>query len=379
MTYLQAHKQALYELRFSPMCKPAGEVANLTRLESHSTRGRVMMLWRIAAGMIDWGPREVELVYQATLDSISEAFDVFHYPVSQYMLAARADIWAAGLAPDHIKSVVKASASTAVAGQAPTSQTERLLIAGEIAQLGEEATLTSIRAALEINRIEAPVWRTSTGALAYTLGARDVAKDHATQVRAGIAASGAQTIIADGPETAWALTKIYPALGLDLPEQVTVKLLSEVLDEQKPASNGSGTATRPELGTVFVHDSRPACLLADRMANNLAILPGYVEDESAFGTGSVYETPRRLIDRWGGQRVFGTWTRSLAKSSGADDGLWLTYPRLAAGLAAQRLDYAEHLGATTLITDSPLAASFLAKHAGERQLKVKFLAELVAW
>lgn len=350
-------------------------MANLTRLESHSTRGRAMMLWRIAAGIIDWGPREVELIYQSTLDSISEAFDVFHYSVSQYMLAARADIWAAGLAPAHIKNVVEASASTDVTGQAPTSQTEMLLIAGEIAQLGEEAALTPIRAALELNGIEAPVWCTATGALAYTLGARDVAKEHVAQVRAGIAASGARTIIADGPETAWALTKIYPALGLDLPEQVTVKLLSEVFDEHEPASTGSA---RPELGPVFVHDSRPACLLADRMANNLAILPGYVEDESAFGTGAVYETPRRLVDRLGGRRVFGTWTRSLAKSSGADDGLWLTYPRLAAGLAAQRLDYAEHLGATMLITDSPLAASFLAKHAGERKLEVKFLAELVA-
>jgi hypothetical protein len=79
------------------MCKPAAEVANLTQLESHTTRARTMMLWRIAEGLIEWTPCEVALVYESTLDSISEAFDVFHYPVSQYMLAARADIWEAGL------------------------------------------------------------------------------------------------------------------------------------------------------------------------------------------------------------------------------------------------------------------------------------------
>ena len=103
---LEAHKQALYELRFSPMCKPAGEVANLTQLESHTTRSHVMMMWRIAAGHLDWGEREAELIYESTLDSISEAFDVFHYPVSQYMLDARAEIWESGLAPEPVVEAV---------------------------------------------------------------------------------------------------------------------------------------------------------------------------------------------------------------------------------------------------------------------------------
>ncbi len=126
----------------------------------------------------------------------------------------------------------------------------------------------------------------------------------------------------------------------------------------------------------MVHDSRPACLIADQMANHLAIMPGYLEDEAAFGVGAVYEAPRRLLDALGVERVFGNWTRSLARTSGADDGLWLTYPHLAAGLAAQRLDFAETLGADTLVTDSPLATSFLSKHIGERSIKVKLLAEL---
>ena len=76
--HLSAFKKELYELRFSPMCKPAAEVANITNLESHSVRARIMMLWRIAEGIIDWGSREVEIIYQSTLDSISEAFDIFH-------------------------------------------------------------------------------------------------------------------------------------------------------------------------------------------------------------------------------------------------------------------------------------------------------------
>ena len=84
-----------------------------------------------------------------------------------------------------------------------------------------------------------------------------------------------------------------------------------------------------------------------------------------------------MLDALGAERIFGNWTRSLAKTSGADDGLWLTYPKLADGLAEQRLDFAERLGAKIIVTDSPLAASFLYRHAFERPIQVKLLAELV--
>lgn len=372
MARLNAYNQQLYELRFSPMTKPATEVSNLTQLESHTTRARTMMFWRITQGIIHWGQREVELLYQSTLDSISEAFDVFHYPISQIMLAARADVWDAGLAPECVRQAV-AWAGSAGPEPDPAPAASTLLLAGEIAQLPDTALLAPVQAALRAADISAAAWVVPTGALPYALGAWDAARAQARQVVAGIQQSGAQTIIADGPETAWALTKIYPALEIGWPENVTVKLLSAVLDERLTPSLAPRHAE-----TVFVHDSRPACLIADEMANNLAVMPGYNEDEAAFGRGAVYEAPRRLLDALGASRVFRTWTRSLAKTSGADDGLWLTYPHLAAGLASQRLDYAERLGATLLVTDSPLAAAFLAKHATGRTLKVKLLAELLA-
>lgn len=362
MSSLEVFKKELYELRFSPMCKPAGEVANLTMLESHTVRARTMMLWRITSGLATWGHREVELLYQATLDSISEAFDVFHYPVSQIMLAARADVWEAGLAPESVKQAIAAGSSFAT--EPPAGET--ILLAGEIAQLQDETLLAPLQAAGPA----LVTWVRPTGALAYALGAWPVAEMQAKAVVAGLASSGAKTVIADGPETAWALTQIYPALGVPLPEGVTVKLFSAVL-----AEDDSGP---PQVrGKVFVHDSRPACLIAEALANHLAILPGYVDREADFGQGPVYEAPRRLLDAWGAERVFGTWTRSLAKTSGADDGLWLTYPHLAAGLARQRLDFAERLGADLIVTDSPLAASFLKAHALERAIEVKLLAELV--
>jgi hypothetical protein len=371
MTNLEAHKKDLYQLRFSPMCKPAAEVANLTQLESHTTRARAIMLWRIAEGIANWGPREVDLLYESTLDSISEAFDVFHYPISQMMLDARADVWEAGLAPECVKQVVEASAAKVTAEPPAVSRGGALLLAGEIAQLDEGGLLAPLSSALESAGIDAPVWVAESGALAYGLGARDVARAQADQICKGIQSSGAQTVIADGPETAWGLTRIYPALGVNLPGGVSVELLSEALSKQL-------TPPSRDLGRVFVHDSRPACLIAERAPGHLAVLPGYVEDEAVFGEGPVYEAPRQLVDLMGGERVYGVWTRALAKTSGADDGLWLTYPHLAAGLASQRLDYPRGLGATELVTDSPLAATYLARNRQAGDIPVRWLPELLA-
>jgi Fe-S oxidoreductase len=364
---LAAHKQALYELRFSTMCKPATEVANLTQLESHTVRARTLMFWRIAMGYIDWGPREAELTYESTLDSISGAFDVFHYPIHEYMLDARADIWDLDLVPDSVKQVVEASK---MKEGSPAPKGDNILLASEIAQLEDESLLEPIKAALKAAGVEAPAWVAMSGALVYALGDRQTAKIQAEKVVAGLNQSGARTIIADGPETAWALTKVYPALGVDLPEGVSVKLLSEVLAENI-------TPDKKDLGKAFVHDSRPAYLIATEEPLYTVILPGYTDDETTFGSGPVYEAPRKLLDSLGAERIWGSWTRALARSSGADDGLWLTHPDLAAGLAEQRLEHAEALGATTLVSDSPLAAALLKKHAGGREIDVKLLAELM--
>ena len=370
MNRIEAHTQDLYKLRFSPMCKPAGEVANLTQRESHTVRARMIMLWRIAVGHLPWGPREVELLYQSTLDSISEAFDVFHYPISRYMLDARADVWDANLAPESVKRAVENSAKATPTPPPSLNPGEGLVLASEIAQLNHESMVNTLQSALNGSDIKAQIWLTPSGALAYTLGAWEIARQQAQRVIDGLKTSQAGRVIVDGPETAWALTKIYPALGLALPAGMTVELCSERLLDSRPEA-------RQLLGKVCVHDSRPAYLIAEQLPNHLAILPGYTADENAFGDGTVYEAPRRLLDELGAERVFGTWTRGLAKSCGADDGLWLTYPDLAAGLARQRLDYAREIGADRLVTDSPLCAAYLKDQRQPHHPAVIWLPELL--
>jgi hypothetical protein len=370
MNRLEAHKKDLYELRYSPMCKPAGEVANLTQLESHTTRARTLMLWRIAAGHLSWGPREVEILYQSTLDSISEAFDIFHYPISRYMLDARADVWEAGLAPQHIKNLVQAEQDTLQQAPPKLPEGSSLLLASELAQLTGDHYLLALRSALQATGMDVQIWMEKSGALAFALGAREVASQQAGNIIEGIKTSQATTLITDGPETAWAVNKILPELGLTLPEGVRVRSFNELLVEKPPRS-------QRQADSVFVHDSRSAYFLANQLPGHLAVLPEVIEDEVNFGEGSVYEAPRQLLDSMGVQRVFGAWTRGLAKSCGADDGLWLTYPDLAAGLARQRLEYARNLGATSIVTSSPLCANFLAQHQGEADPAVYWLPEYI--
>jgi hypothetical protein len=218
---------------------------------------------------------------------------------------------------------------------------------------------------------DVPIWNAQTGVLPYVLGARDVARAQAEAIVKGIIDSGAKTIIADGPETAWGLMKIYKELGVEVPKGVDIQQLSTYL--LKNTQIGKNV-----IGKTFILDSRPACLIAEKMSNHLAIIPGYLTDETVFGEGEVFDAPRKIVDSLGAERVFGNWTRCLAKSCGADDGLWLTYPKLAEGLVRQQLNCARELGAEVIVSDSPLCADYLSKHAGEDDLPVYWLPELIA-
>ena len=167
------------------------------------------------------------------------------------------------------------------------------------------------------------------------------------------------------------LQKVYPAFDLKLPEDLNIALLSETL-------KGKSSLNKKRLGKAFLHDSRSACMIADELPSHLAVLPGYPENEEVFGSGTVYDAPRQLLDSTGSERVSGTWVRALAKSCGSDDGLWLTYPDLASGLANQRLNYIAELEAESVVCDSPLCTSYLKIAAADLDIPVYWLPELLA-
>jgi Fe-S oxidoreductase len=289
------------------------------------------------------------------------------------MLDARADVWEAGLAPVVVQKVVESSRDYAAPLPSPSALDGAMLLAGETAQLDKpERFLDILNEVLDRSQTPAGILAAQSGALAFVLGARDVALMQAEKIVEAISDldGDLDLIIADGPETAWALQVVYPQLGINLDERIEVRTLSSLLSKTYEPQ-------RHIAEKFFYHDSRAAFLIAESQPNHMAVLPGYSEDESAYGTGEAYEAPRRILGRLGVEQVFGTWTRGLAKSCGADDGLWKTYPHLAAGLARQRLDYAAALGAGLVVCDSPLCASFLESQLKPGDPEVHWLPELL--
>lgn len=366
---LAAYTEALYRCRFCPMCKPAGEVANVTLLESHTTRARGMYLWRAATGIAALGAREVELLYQSTLDSISEAFCVSHYPVSEYVAAARADVFEAGLAPACVHGAL-----SRLLPEMPFQRASTVLVASEAAEWGDPAQIEPALRALHQAGVETEALVIPSGALAYALGARGQARREAEAFVAALRESGATLVVTDGPLTQWALQCLYAKLGVALPDVRVTPLTAQLAAARE--------AGRIQLGDlagqrVLVHDCRASALLADQMAAAETVQPGYRGAEEKLGQGPVYELTRALVAATGAERILTTWSRSLARSCGADDGLWLTHPELARPLRAQRLAEARRLGATAVVTDSLLCAAYLGAQDEENPLPVYWLPSLV--
>lgn len=357
MTELASYERLLADCRFCPMCKPAAEVANVVKIEGYSTRSRAMMLWRIAAGQRQWTPRATELLYRSTLDGISEAFCVSDRPVSGYSLAARRDVWAAGLAPHPVRSAVERLATAPQVGAAG----ERVLLAAEAAEGG-----TADRAAAVADALGLDLLAVSVGATAFALGADDVARRQVEAATRALAA--ASYVVTDGPQTLWALQTAWPELGTALDAEV-VSLAAHVIAERQD--------TDQQLGDCYLADSRAAAYLAEQLALPVAIQPGYLGTPDESGRGAVYDDLRAAIRRLGGIEQRHRWERSLARSTGADDGLWATYPELARGLAEAYLERARADEATTIVTDSVLAAQQL-EALGADAIAVRWLGDLVA-
>lgn len=362
---LQEHQDALHGCRFCPMCKPAGEVANLTLLESHSTRARAMMLWRLMDEEAVPSRRQIEILYQSTLDSISQAWCVSHYAVSEYVAAARAEVYKAGLAPEPVYAALSKMAP------APAQlRSSVILLGGEAAEAGDEQALDLGARLLREAYPEVEAVSILSGALAYSLGAREIAWRQGEEVADYVRRSGANTVVADGPQTLWALQRMYPRLGIAWPSNARVTSLPEQLGALALPSHAGRRG--------FFHDSRSACLLADSWPSGRVIQPGYRGPEQELGQGEVFEAPRRILDSMGMTRPFTVWSRCLARTSGADDGLWQTYPDLAEGLAKQRLSQIKRLNVDLIVTDSLLSARLLARYAGEVDIPVAWLPEILA-
>jgi len=347
---LQDYEKFLYGCRFCPMCKPAGETANVTYYESHTTRARAMLLWRVLHGMADYSDRDIELLYETTLDGVSEAWCVNHYPVSKYLLAARQALVKAERIPDSVKGVLgrRQLLVTDSVGKDDTA-----FVGGDTDQTGSGDHAPRYRHVMERLGIEGRLLVGSVGLVAHCLGDVMGAAAAAERMAAEINVAKPKRIVADSQDTYYALTRLFPEWGISLPQAAEIVSLAGYFGKTEKRAGGRTL----EGKKVFVHDSRACVALADRLPSDQVIQPGFAGPEDALGTGRVYDDVRRIVDRSGGKRVFSVWSRCMSKTSGADDGLALTYPTLARRLASYRFQQAQAAGAEAVVADSLAAVT----------------------
>lgn len=361
---LEEHRDNLAICRFCPMCKPAGEVGAILPSESNTTRGRALLVWRLLDGRAAWTPRTSEILFETTLDGIAQAWCVGHLDVPGYLRAARAAAWDAEAVPAPVRDALDPIPTLRIHGSGDT-----LLVGGELSEAGDEHELARLAAFLG----DGVAWAVGpTGRLADDLGRRELAIAQRRDLTDAIRAGGYRRLVADGPRT-WSVLRAL-ATGVDAPpalEGVSIVSLAQAIEHAavNPAISLDGAM-------VLVHDSRAASDVADELAVSEAVLPGFSGLESALGQGEAFEGPRRVVRSAGGTPAFDRWSRSLARSCGADDGLWRTYPAVAGKLAEARVDEAVARGVDTIIADSPLCARWLRQHAGGR-VRVVWLPDLV--
>jgi len=264
------------------------------------------------------------------------------------MLAARREIFLQGKAPEPVAAAIKRKQL-----EIQPKNTKELLFCGEIAELASAEFFEKADGLAKVLSPEIQSCALSSGAIAFGLGDFDTARTDAEKAVKAIVESGAKRVIADGPKTLFCLNVLYPALGVPLPDEIETISFSEAIlsyiDEKGGKKNGAKK--------VFIHDARSAFYLADSLASDGAIQPGLSGSSENSGTGPIFDITRSIAANLGYENRENVWTKTLSKSSGADDGLWFTYPDLAARISRWRLKQIKELGAESVLCDSPLDAA----------------------
>jgi len=316
----------------------------------------------------DYTSKDAELLYQSNLDSISEAFCVDHYPVSNYMLEARRQIVSSGKIPENVSKVFKRRQQIKTIENACGIA----ILSAEGIEYGYEEAFERVKRIAEKHCIG--VIHGFQGFTPYVLGNTQKAIEEAQDIIRAIVDSKIHTIIADGPDTWYCLTALYNEFGLNLPQNLKIINLTGYLYEKC-----SDTESEISGRKVFFHDARSAYYLCEVKPDEKIIMPDYSGPEELLGKGYVYEQPRTIIDSKNGIRLFSVWSRALSRSFGNDEGLALVYPNIAIKMAQRKIHELKSLSADYIIADSLATVIYMEKlglHLSEK-IKICWLPELL--
>ena len=366
----EERKLTIQGCRFCPMCFHADAVPGITCKESHSPRGRGLILFGLESGALKWeDPAVADVMYKSFTDGLPQEWCAGHYDHDELVIDARHRLVEKGLAPEEVaRAAARTQASGSPYAEAPLAMSAILEKAGAAVTPGADLLVfvgcaarslypSSPVAFLKILKARGVPFNLldpepCCGMTLYQLGDFNHAAEQAKTVAKRIADSGAREVVLLDPDCFRMFTTRFARFGAPLPAGVKVVHVSEWLSQRVEAEKWP-LNKRGESFTY--HDP-----------SSLARFTGLHEPARAV-LGSIFgQAPLEMLG-----------DRAKAFCCGEGGGMVLTNPEIAREAAARRYEQARTTGADLLITSSPASASLLSQVKTGGPI-VKDLVEIVA-
>ena len=349
------------------MCRHVCTVGVVDGKESDIPRGKALILFKTLRGHIDWTPDTVETLYRCCMCGLCETWCVGEYKPRVAVLAARADIVAAGKEPERVRRIKDNLLRTGNPFGLPAEDRFKALDAEHpfrpqadvVYYVGCDAAYRQpqiARAMLGVfERAKADVTllrnERSTGKPLALLGYREEARAMAADLAQQIRAVKPKVLVATSPSDYDAFRTDFPAMGIDL-SGIEVLHATQCIDRMMAKRRLAPREHAP--GTI-----------------------AFLDDTYLGRSYGLYEEPRRILGQVPGLTLREmTWTRNLAYSCGEPGSVFrLIQPELSRKLAARVLGEAAATGAETLVTACPAALGAL-QAANDTGLALKDIGEM---
>lgn len=367
--HIQDPVTTIENCRYCLMCRHVSPVERVTFEESLTPHGWALTIASVQRGLLAWDEDTVDRLYSAPDGGNSRAHCVTNQPLPEAIAATRAEVTGQQLAPAVVYEVndalrewqnpYKAQAPdkpVSSSGDAPREHDVALFV-GDAAHYLEPQTLEAALALLEMIGVQ-PVLigaGRNNGYLASSLGFPDTGRELARATLDELSASGARQMLVLSAEDFFTFNQLYAErLDIEWPEEVALQevttLLAQKLDEGALAFAGD-TAYPPYAYVDPTHAVR---------------VPQRHDAPRALAAAALGSPPRELF-----------WRRERAQPAG-NTSLQFSKPAIAAALTRERLLDGQRTGAKLLVTEDPGTLHELKRAAGELDLEVKGLYELLA-
>jgi Fe-S oxidoreductase len=351
------------------MCRHVCTLGVVSGKESDTPRGRGIILFKILKGHSDYSEELVDAIYRCCLCGLCETWCKADCSPPTAVLEARREIVAQGRAPAPVAEIrarilncgnpfglpAKQRFQAIDAVDGVQERPEVLYYVGCDAAYRQPEVANAFLRILRACGVRVSLLRDehSTGKALLLLGYYDDARATAQSLIAKIRGTSCKTIVTTCPSSFDAMTRDYPALGLDL-TGIEVLHATSYLNRLAAQNRIPGLSARLAKVTLL--------------------------DDTYLGRHhGIVDEPRRVLQRIPQLTLHEmAWSRELAYSCGEPGGVFrLLHPDLSVRLARRVLYEAARSDAEVLATSCPIAKGILSE-ANETRLQLRDVVELVA-